>query len=261
MKAVILAGGFGTRIGGRGMDRPKPMIEVGGRPILWHIMKIYSSWGVDEFIICGGFRQEVIREYFAGLFLEDETVTFDFRKDNSIAVRRREEEPWKVTVADTGRDTMTGGRLLRVKELIGGETFLMTYGDGVSDTDIPETIRFHRQHGRLATITAVQPQERFGVLDLGEGDEVRRFTEKSPGGRGWINGGFMVLEPEVLDLIDGDSTVFEREPLERLAADGQLRAWRHRGFWQCMDTARDREYLEELISGGRAPWMVWEEKK
>ena len=256
MKVVLLAGGFGTRISEESHLRPKPMIEIGGMPILWHIMKWYSRFGINEFIICAGYKQDVIKEWFANYFLHTSDVTFDFTKGNEVIVHSRHAEPWKVTVVDTGLTTLTGGRIKRVKDYIGGESFLMTYGDGVSDVDINAVIDFHKEHGHLATLTGVQPEGSFGIMDL-DGYSIMSFREKSKDDMGWINGGFMVLEPQVLDYIDGDQIMFEREPLERLAQDGQLDCYKHEGFWQCMDTLRDKEKLEKLIAENKAPWMWW----
>ncbi len=256
MKAVILAGGFGTRISEESHLKPKPMVEVGGMPILWHIMKWYSKFGINEFIICAGYKQNVIKEFFANYYLHKADVTFDFEHGGKIITHADHSEKWHVTVVDTGLNTLTGGRIKRVKDYIGGEPFLMTYGDGVSDVDVNAVIEFHRAHGHLATLTGVQPEGRFGVMDM-EGDSILSFREKSKEDMGWINGGFMVLEPKVLDYIDGDNIMFEREPLERLANDGQLDCYKHEGFWQCMDTLRDKERLEALIATGKAPWMWW----
>lgn len=256
MKVVLLAGGYGTRISEESHLRPKPMIEIGGMPILWHIMKWYSRFGINEFIICAGYKQDVIKEWFANYFLHTSDVTFDFTKGNEVIVHSRHAEPWKVTVVDTGLTTLTGGRIKRVKDYIGRESFLMTYGDGVSDVDINAVIDFHKEHEHLATLTGVQPEGRFGIMDL-DGYSIMSFREKSKDDMGWINGGFMVLEPQVLDYIDGDQIMFEREPLERLAQDGQLDCYKHEGFWQCMDTLRDKEKLEKLIAENKAPWMWW----
>ena len=253
MKVVILAGGFGTRISEESHLKPKPMIEVGDMPILWHIMKQYSHFGFNEFIICGGYKQHVIKEWFAYYFLHTSDITFDFTQENKIIIHNQYTENWKVTIVDTGLNTMTGGRIKRVKEYIGNETFFMTYGDGVSDVDINATLKFHKQHGKLATITAIQPEGRFGYIDL-ENEKVLSFREKSEHDTGWINAGFMVLEPQVIDYIEDDSIMFEREPMERIAADGQMVCYKHTGFWQCMDTLRDKEKLEKLWASGNAPW-------
>lgn len=257
MKVVILAGGLGTRISEESHLKPKPMIEVGNAPILWHIMKYYSSFGFDEFIICCGYKGYVIKEYFADYYLHRSDVTFDFAHDNQMIIHNNVAEPWRVTVVDTGLSTMTGGRLKRVQKYIGDETFMMTYGDGVSNIDLTKLLEFHQAHGRAATITAVQPGGRFGVLDIGEKQEVRRFREKAKEDGGWINAGFMVLEPDVFQYIEGDNTFFEREPLENLALDGKLAAYKHTGFWKCMDTLRDKETLDYLWDTGQAPWKRW----
>lgn len=256
MKAVILAGGFGTRISEESHLRPKPMIEIGGKPIIWHIMKWYSHFGVNEFIVCAGYKQDVIKEWFANYFLHTSDVTFDFTNGNEVIVHSQHAEPWKVTVVDTGLNTMTGGRIKRIRPYIEDESFLVTYGDGVADVDINSLIAFHQVHGHKATLTGVQPEERFGILDL-DGDSIQSFREKSKNDVGWINGGFMVLEPSVLDYIDGDETIFERGPLETLASEGQLDCYKHEGFWQCMDTLRDKEKLERMIEQGVAPWIYW----
>jgi len=256
MKAVILAGGFGTRISEESGIRPKPMVEVGGKPILWHIMKLYSHYDINEFIICLGYKGHMIKEFFANYFLDNSDVTFDMR-NNSMEVHKSNTEDWKVTLVNTGFDSMTGGRLRRVKEYIGNETFCMTYGDGVSTVDIAESIRFHKSQGTLATLTAVQQPGRFGVFNVSQEDtKIRHFQEKpeADGDMPWINGGYFVLEPEVIDYIDNDKTVWERGPLEKLAASGELSAYRHSGFWQPMDTLRDKHYLEDLWQSGKAPW-------
>lgn len=257
MKVVILAGGFGTRISEESHLIPKPMIEIGEKPILWHIMKYYSSFGHNEFIVCCGYKQYVIKEFFADYYLHMSDVTFDFSAENKMEVHNNNTEPWKVTLIDTGLNTMTGGRIKRVKEYIGNEPFMLTYGDGVSSVDINQLVEFHKSNGKIATITAIQPGGRFGMLDIDENEQINSFKEKSKEDGGWINGGFMVLNPEIIEFIDGDNTVFEREPLERVANEGQLNAFRHHGFWQCMDTMRDKELLENLWSKGDAPWKVW----
>jgi glucose-1-phosphate cytidylyltransferase len=254
MKAVILAGGYGTRISEETHLKPKPMVEVGGRPILWHIMKMYSSHEINEFIICLGYKGYVIKEYFANYFLHMSDVTFDM-KDNRMRVHRNDCEPWTVTLVDTGIDTMTGGRLKRIASYL-NDDFCFTYGDGVSDVDIGKLIEFHRQHRRLATVTAVQPPGRFGEIDL-EGDRIVQFKEKPKGDGNWINGGFFVLSPDVKNYIEGDQTYWERDPLERLAQDNQLCAFKHYGFWYAMDTLRDKIHLDQLWNSGRAPWKVW----
>jgi glucose-1-phosphate cytidylyltransferase len=255
MKAVILAGGLGTRISEETSLRPKPMIEIGGRPILWHIMKLYSAHNVTDFVVCCGYKGYLIKEYFANYFLHMSDVTFNMEQ-NSMTVHERKAEPWSVTLVDTGESTQTGGRIKRVARYLDDDTFCLTYGDGVSDVDISASIEFHRRHGKLATMTAAQPPGRFGALDLAD-DQVMHFLEKPQGDGGWINGGFFVLSPKVLDLIEGDDTLWEREPLESLAQEGQLCAWRHRGFWQPMDTLRDKTHLEALWSSGQAPWKKW----
>jgi glucose-1-phosphate cytidylyltransferase len=255
MKAVLLAGGLGTRLSEETHLKPKPMVEIGGRPILWHIMKLYSTHGVNEFIICAGYRSYVIKEYFANYFLHMSDVTFDMER-NTMEVHNRRAEPWKVTIVDTGEETMTGGRLKRVREYVGDETFCFTYGDGVGDVDVTAELAFHREHRKLATMAAVQPPGRYGALKM-EGDLIAQFQEKPEGDGAWINGGFFVLEPKAIDYISGDAMPFERDPLENLAKDRQLAAYRHRGFWRPMDTLRDKVQLEELWDSGKAPWKVW----
>jgi glucose-1-phosphate cytidylyltransferase len=256
LKAVILAGGLGTRISEETHLKPKPMIEIGGRPILWHIMKMYSAHGIDDFVICCGYKGYIIKEYFANYFLHMSDVTFDMR-DNRMHVHQRKAEPWQVTLVDTGEETMTGGRLKRVAEHLKGEpAFCFTYGDGVADVDIGRLVRFHQQHGKRATITAVQPPGRYGALAL-DGAAVRGFKEKPKGDGGWINGGFFVLSPDCLDLIEADATSWENEPLNALAAQGELMAFEHAGFWQPMDTLRERNLLEQLWASGNAPWKMW----
>jgi len=255
MKAVILAGGLGTRISEETNVKPKPMVEIGGRPILWHIMKLYSHYGINEFIICAGYKGYVIKEYFANYFLHMSDVTFDLQ-ENAMEVHKKRSEPWKVTIVDTGESTMTGGRLLRVRDYIGDETFCCTYGDGVGDVDITALIKFHKDSGRLASLTGVQPPGRFGAIDLLE-DKVLSFQEKPQGDGSWINGGFFVLSPAVLDLISNDATVWEKEPLENLAERGELGIYRHRGFWRPMDTLRDRIELDNLWDSQCAPWKIW----
>ena len=255
MKAVLLAGGLGTRLSEETHLKPKPMVEIGGRPILWHIMKTYSAHGVNEFIICAGYRSYVIKEYFANYFLHMSDVTFDMQ-DNTMEVHKKRTEPWKVTIVDTGEETMTGGRLKRVKDYIGDETFCFTYGDGVGDVDIRKTIELHRQAQRKATLTAVQPPGRYGALGI-DGDRITQFQEKPEGDGAWINGGFFVLEPSAIDYISGDSMSWERDPLERLAAEKQLTVYKHKGFWRPMDTLRDKMQLEEMWEAGKAPWKIW----
>jgi glucose-1-phosphate cytidylyltransferase len=255
MKAVILAGGLGTRISEESSIRPKPMIEIGGKPILWHIMKIYSAHGVNEFIICLGYKGYLIKEYFANYFLHTSDLTFDMQ-NNKMEVHQNSSEPWKVTLVDTGDNSMTGGRLKRVRKYLDDEDFCFTYGDGVSSINISESIRFHKTQNTMATLTAVQPPGRFGALDM-DSHKVRGFQEKPQGDGGWINGGFFVLSHKVIDGIEGDHTVWEREPMEWLASAGQLSAYLHTGFWQPMDTLRDKNHLEELWQSGKAPWKVW----
>ena len=257
MKAVILAGGYGTRISEESAVRPKPMVEIGDRPILWHIMKIYAAHGVNEFVIAAGYKGYMVKEYFANYFLHMANVTIDLAT-NELTTHTAGAEPWRVTIVDTGDGTMTGGRVKRLQEYIGDETFCMTYGDCAADIDVGRLVEFHRSEGALATLTAVQPPGRFGVLTLSEGrPRIESFTEKAAGEGGWVNGGFFVVEPEVLDYVAGDETVWEREPLERLAAEGNLAAYRHEGFWHPMDTLRDKMVLEELWASGEAPWKVW----
>jgi len=256
VKAVILAGGFGTRISEESASRPKPMIEIGGRPILWHIMKIYSAHGINEFVICCGYKGYLIKEYFANYFLHMSDVTFDL-SNNEMEVHRKNAESWKVTLVDTGEATQTGGRLKRIRKYIDDDDFCMTYGDGVGDVNIEASIAFHKSHGRLATMTAVQPPGRFGALEL-DGGTVKHFLEKPHGDGGWINGGFFVLSPKVLDMIEGDLILWEKEPLEGLASEDQLRAFFHKGFWQPMDTLRDKQALEDAWAAGRAAWKVWQ---
>lgn len=256
MKVVILAGGFGTRISEETHLKPKPMIEIGGKPILWHIMKMYSHHGLNDFIICLGYMGYSIKEYFSNYFLHMSDVVFDMN-NNSMEVLERYCDPWRVTLIDTGPDSMTGGRLGRVRKYLDDEPFCFTYGDGVSTVDIGALVAFHKAHGKLATLTAVQPQGRFGMLDLDD-DRVKAFQEKPKGDGGWVNGGFQVLSPKVMNLIDGDDTVWEKEPMIELAARGQLAAYKHEGFWYAMDTLRDKHYLERLWASGEAPWKVWD---
>lgn len=257
MKAVILAGGLGTRLAEETTVKPKPMVEVGGRPVLWHLMKSYSAHGINDFVICLGYKGYVIKEYFANYFLHMSDVTFDLA-NNQMEVCQRHCEPWRVTLVDTGEHTQTGGRLKRVaKYLEPGKPFCFTYGDGLADVDVAKLVGFHKEQKRLATITAVQPPGRFGALDI-EDKRITRFEEKPQGDGHWINGGFFVLQPEVIDYIGGDTTVWEREPIEHLARDGQLSAYPHQGFWQPMDTLRDKIRLDELWASGKAPWKVWD---
>jgi glucose-1-phosphate cytidylyltransferase len=256
MKAVILAGGLGTRLAEETTVRPKPMVEIGGRPILWHIMKIYSAHGINDFVVCLGYKGEVVKEYFANFCMRSADVVFDLRR-NQMEILRHKAEPWRVTCIDTGEHSMTGGRLKRVRHTL-DDTFCLTYGDGVGDIDIAAEIAFHRAHGRLATLTAVQPSGRFGAFQLAVGrDDISGFHEKPKGDGAWVNGGFFVLEPKAIDYIDGDATTWEREPMERLSAEGELKAWRHSGFWQSMDSLRDKHLLEELWSKGAPPWKIW----
>ena len=259
MKVVILAGGYGTRISEESMTRPKPMIEINGDPILWHIMKEYSHYGFNEFIICAGYKQHIIKEFFANYYLHHSDITFDFSAENSMTVHNNVVEPWKVTIVDTGLNTLTGGRIKRVRKYIGEQPFLLTYGDGVCDVNITDVVAFHKRHGRLATMTAVQPGGRFGTLEIDGNGVIEQFAEKRKEDGGWINGGYMVLEPQVFDYIEGDSTTFERKPLEKLSEEGQLIAYKYNGFWQCMDTMKDKMYLEELLEENKAPWKVWED--
>lgn len=256
MKVVILAGGFGTRISEESQFKPKPMIEIGSKPILWHIMKEYSHYGFKEFIICAGYKQQYIKEWFSNYVLYNADVTFDFKAINKMIVHSNASEDWKVTVVDTGLNTMTGGRIKRIAPYINGETFMLTYGDGVCDVDISKLLEFHKSHGKICTMTAVKPEGRFGILDL-DGNEIKSFREKSKQDVGYINGGYMVLEPRIFDYISDDSTTFEREPLETIADEGQLMAFKHNGFWQCMDTLRDKEKLEAKWKADEAPWKIW----
>ena len=255
MKVVILAGGLGTRISEETHLKPKPMIEIGGKPIVWHIMKNYSAYGINEFVICCGYKGYMVKEYFANYFLHTSDVTFDM-KNNKMEVHRKSAEPWMVTLVDTGLETMTGGRLKKVKDFVNNETFCFTYGDGVSNVDISKLINFHKNSKTLATVTAVQPPGRFGTLDI-SGNKITNFKEKPAGDGNWINGGFFVLEPKIFDYIDGDSTIWERQPLEKLANDGQLAAFRHTDFWQPLDTLRDKNHLENLWTSNKAPWKIW----
>jgi glucose-1-phosphate cytidylyltransferase len=256
MKAVILAGGLGTRLSEETSLKPKPMVEIGGKPILWHILKIYSHFGINEFIICCGYKGYLIKEYFANYFLHTSDVTFHMDDDNRMEVHQRKSEPWKVTLVDTGEQSMTGGRLGRVRSHLNGESFCFTYGDGLADVNVQELLAHHRREGAQATLTAVQPPGRYGALHMDD-HTVRHFQEKPDGDNAWINGGFFVLEPAVLDLIEGDSCSWEADVLPKLATAGALSAYRHKGFWQPMDTLRDRTRLEELWAGGEAPWKLW----
>lgn len=258
MKVVILAGGFGTRISEESHLIPKPMIEIGGKPILWHIMKYYSSFGHNEFIICCGYKQYIIKEFFADYYLHMSDITFDFSDSNRVEIHNNNAEPWKVTLVDTGLNTMTGGRIKRVKDYLKNEIFMLTYGDGLSNVDINKLIDFHISGKKKATLTAIQPGGRYGKLEINNiSNVVSSFEEKKVDDGGWVNGGFMVLNPEVIDYIEGDNTIFEREPLEKLSTMGELIAYRHSGFWQCMDTLRDKEMLEKLWSENKAEWKIW----
>lgn len=260
MKVVILAGGLGTRISEESHLRPKPMIEIGQKPILWHIMKEYSYYGFNEFVICCGYKQQVIKEWFANYYLHNSDVTFDFTKQNSMEVHSNVAEPWKVTLIDTGLNTMTGGRIKRIQPYVGNQTFMLTYGDAVSDVNIRKLLEFHKKHGKIATMTAVTVGQQFGVLEIEQDGRISQFREKDSADGGVINAGYMVMEPAIFDYIEGDSTVFEKAPIEQVAADGQLMAYRHKGFWKCMDTQRDKMKLEDMIASDNAPWMIWEKK-
>jgi glucose-1-phosphate cytidylyltransferase len=255
MEAVILCGGQGTRLREETEFKPKPMVEIGGKPILWHIMKIYSAHAINDFILCLGYKGYVIKEYFANYFLHMSDVTFDMA-GNKMEVHQNSAEPWKVTLVDTGENTMTGGRLKRVRQYLGNEAFCMTYGDGVADVDIAKLVAFHKRQGRLATLTAIQPPGRFGTINMDK-QEIVSFEEKPHGSHGWINGGYFVLDPAVIDYIEGDHTVWERDTLERLAREGRLAAFLHTGFWHCMDNLRDKNYLDEVWNSGHVPWKVW----
>lgn len=258
MKVVILAGGFGTRISEESQFKPKPMVELGGMPILLHIMKLYGAHGFNEFVICAGYKQHVIKEYFADYFLHTSDITFDFTEgNNEMTIHRNHSEKWRVTVVDTGLNTMTGGRIKRVREYLDGEPFMLTYGDGVSDVNITELVRFHKAHGKLVTMSAYNAGQRFGVLDIGADGNIKEFREKTAGDGNMINIGFMVCQPEFIDFIEGDGTVLEKAPMETAAEKGQLMAYKHNGFWQCMDTVREKEQLEKMWADGNAPWKVW----
>lgn len=257
MKVVLLAGGFGTRISEESEYRPKPMAEIGGMPILWHIMKEYSSYGFHEFIICAGYKQHMIKEWFADYFLHTSDITFDFTKGNEMIIHDRYTEPWRVTVVDTGYSTMTGGRLKRIQKYIGNETFMMTYGDGVCDVNISKLVEFHKKHGKKATLTSVRQKQQKGILGVTQDNTVYSFREKSQEDGALINAGYMVLEPEVFEYIDGDECTFEAEPLNQLAEEGELKSYYHEGFWQCMDNLREKIVLEELWNAGTAPWKSW----
>ncbi|MBQ5988027.1 MAG: glucose-1-phosphate cytidylyltransferase [Oscillospiraceae bacterium] len=258
MKVVILAGGLGTRISEESHLKPKPMIGIGEHPIIWHIMKYYSEFGFNDFVICCGYKSYVIKEYFSAYYMYNSDVTFDFTSENSMTIHNTVVEPWKVTLAETGMWTQTGGRIKKIQKYIGNETFMMTYGDGVSNVDLNALLKSHRESGAVATMTAIQPGGRFGVLEIEESGMISKFSEKAKEDGGWINGGFMVLEPEIFDYLNDDELlVFERKPLEALAKDGKLNAYKHHGYWQCMDTMRDKGFLEEMWESGKAPWKIW----
>jgi len=258
MKVVILAGGYGTRISEESHLKPKPMLGIGDKPILWHIMKIYSHYGFNDFIICCGYKQYVIKEWFADYYLHRSDVTFDFTSENKMTILNNTEvEPWKVTVVDTGLDTMTGGRVKRIQKYIGNEPFMLTYGDGVADINIPELVQYHEQQGKIATITTVNPGQRFGIIEVNKGGTIVSFREKSNTDGGMINGGFMVFEPQIFDFLEDDTTILERKPFEMLADMGEMKGYHHAGFWHCMDTQRDKNNLEQLWSSGEAPWKIW----
>ena len=258
MKVVLLAGGKGTRISEESGFRPKPMVEIGGMPILWHIMKEYSYYGFHDFIICAGYKQHMIKEWFADYYLSTSDVTFDFTRENSVIYHDKRTEPWKVTIVDTGLETMTGGRIKRIQKYIGNEPFMMTYGDGVSDINLAELMAFHQRHKKMATLTTVFQEQQKGVLDIDEANSVRSFREKASDDSIPINAGYMVLEPDIFDYIEGDSTVFEKEPLQKIAEEGELKSYPHHGFWQCMDTLREEKVLEQLWMSGSAPWKKWD---
>ncbi len=257
MKVVLLAGGFGTRISEESYLKPKPMIEIGEKPIIWHIMKAYSHYGFSDFIICLGYKAYVMKEYFANYFLHQSDVTFDFRNGNKTVIHQNFAEPWTVTLVETGLETMTGGRVKRIRKFLDNEPFLLTYGDGLSDINLKHLVDFHKGHGRIATVTSTQPTGRFGALDLAEDNRILRFQEKPKGDNAWINAGFFVMQPEVFDFIEGDQTVLEKEPLESLARESQLMAYKHTGFWQPMDSLRDKNQLEDLWRSRKAPWKIW----
>lgn len=257
MKVVILAGGLGSRISEESHLRPKPMIEIGGMPILWHILKIYSNYGFNDFIICAGYKQHIIKQYFSEYYLRTSDVTFNFANNNQVTIHRASVEPWRLTIVDTGLNTMTGGRLGRIREYLTEDEFMLTYGDAVSDVDILKLLDFHHRHNRAATITTVQPGGRFGSVDIDQNGTIRRFAEKTKESGGWINAGFMVLSQAVFDFISGDECILEKDPLEQLANKGMLGAYKHYGFWQCMDTLKERNYLERLWQEGIAPWKLW----
>lgn len=258
MKAVILAGGYGTRISEESQYKPKPMVEIGGMPILWHIMKEYSFYGINDFIICAGYKQDMVKEWFNNYFIYTSDVTFDFTNGKHVILQKQHSEPWKVTVVDTGDGTMTGGRIKRIQSYVGDEAFCMTYGDGVCDVNIGKLIEYHKAHGKLATLTAVLQDQSKGVLDIGGDNAVRSFREKTKEDSVPINAGYMVLEPQVFDYLTGDDCILEKEPLRRLAEEGQLMSYQHKGYWQCMDTLREKNQLEKLWKSGNAPWKVWD---
>lgn len=258
MKVVILAGGFGTRISEESHLKPKPMVEIGDKPILWHIMKLYSHYGYNDFVICAGYKQHVIKEYFADYYLHQSDITFDFTNNNDMVIHHNVAEPWRVTIVDTGLNTMTGGRVKRIQKYIGDEPFLLTYGDGVSDVNIKELVEYHRSHGKMATMTAYNVGQRFGVLEIDEKGQINAFREKAKNDGSLINVGFMVLNPEFFQYISDDTSVLEKQPLETVAKMGQLMSYKHDGFWQCMDTVREKEKLEEYWASGKAPWKVWD---
>lgn len=260
MKVVLLAGGLGTRISEESHYKPKPMIDIGGMPILWHIMKEYSYYGFNDFVICAGYKQHIIKEWFADYFLHTSDITFDFTEGNKMIIHDMHAEPWRVTVVDTGLNTMTGGRIKRIQPYVGNEPFMMTYGDGVCDVNISDLLKFHESHGKIATLTAVMLEQQKGVLDIGGDNAVHSFREKSASDGASINAGYMVLNPEIFDYIDGDDTVFEKAPLEKLASEGELMSYMHKGFWQCMDTQREKDILEKMYSAGHAPWKKWENR-
>lgn len=257
MKVVLLAGGIGSRISEESRFKPKPMVEIGAMPILWHIMKLYSAYGFNDFIICAGYKQHMIKEWFNNYFIYTSDVTFDFTEGKRVVLHEQHSEPWRVTVVDTGLGTMTGGRIKRIEPYVHGETFMLTYGDGVCDVNVQKLLDYHREHGKIATLTAVMLEQSKGVLDIGGDNAVRSFREKSSRDSAPINAGFMVLEPKVFDYLGGDDCVFEQEPLDRLAADGELMSYLHKGFWQCMDTYREKSQLEKIWESGKAPWKVW----
>jgi len=258
MKAVILAGGQGTRIAEEGNPRPKPMVEIGGQPILWHIMKYYSHYGYNDFIVCCGYMGHMIKKYFADYYLHRSDVTFDFTNGNKMTLHANVAEPWKVTLVDTGQQTMTGGRIKRVHKYIGDEPFMMTYGDGVSDVDLHKLLKYHKNEEKTITITAIQPGGRYGMIDFDDRGVIKGFREKAAEDGGWINAGFMVMEPEIFNYLTGDDCTLEFEPFDKLSSEGKMAAYRHNKYWQCMDTQRDRRFLEERLQNGNAPWKVWE---